>query len=344
MKVTCLLLEPGGGIRPEAEATALAGWRAGAGPYWIDIGGGRPEDVTAWLARLGLDPGLLDLLHIGEDDTRILPLAESVFFAYPVAPEAEAGEARSFPLPLSRSARDHHARTARRTLGARRKPGEEAQAPNGTTAEVVCALTLLHSGRLRRLVVNLRREGDATAERMDLDPEAVPLAEILSLKRQVLALGGVLDEEFAVLDVLKAIDKPALPLLRLAEPFQIVIETARAADRDIDRLDRRVSDLQQRYVSVQQDKMNRRLALLTVLSAIFMPLTLFTGIEGMNFDNMPELHYRYSYPVALAGMALIAGRALLVLSDPVGVEVVKSRRLQKNRKTCVAYVIGKVER
>ena len=63
MKVTCFALETGGGIRPEAEATALAGWRAGAGPYWIDIGGGRPEDVTAWLAGLGLDPGLLDLLQ-----------------------------------------------------------------------------------------------------------------------------------------------------------------------------------------------------------------------------------------------------------------------------------------
>ncbi len=91
MKVTCLALEPGGGMRPEAEATALAGWRAGAGPYWIDIGGGRPEEVMAWLAGLGLEPGLLDLLHIGEDDTRILPLAESVFFAYPVRRKQKPG-------------------------------------------------------------------------------------------------------------------------------------------------------------------------------------------------------------------------------------------------------------
>ena len=294
-------------MRPEAEATALAGWRAGAGPYWIDIGGGRPEDVTAWLAGLGLEPGLLDLLHIGEDDTRILPLAESVFFAYPVMPEAEAGKPAHFRcLCLDRLVITMHEQPEEPSAHDE-GPVTKLKLPNGTTAGVVCALTLLHSGRLRRLVVKLRREGDATVERMDLDPEAVSLAEILSLKRQVLALGGVLDEQFAVLEVLKAIDKPALPLLRLAEPFQIVIETARATDRDIDRLDRRVSDLQQRYVSVQQDKMNRRLALLTVLSAIFMPLTLFTGIEGMNFENMPELHYRYGYPVALAGMALIAG-------------------------------------
>jgi len=35
--------------------------------------------------------------------------------------------------------------------------------------------------------------------------------------------------------------------------------------------------------------LNQRLALLTILSAIFMPLTLLSGIWGMNFENMPEL-------------------------------------------------------
>jgi magnesium transporter len=98
-----------------------------------------------------------------------------------------------------------------------------------------------------------------------------------------------------------------LPLGRLAGPFQIAIETTRAADRDIDRLDRRAGELQDRYESAQQDKTNRRLGVLTILSAIFMPLTLIAGIYGMNFEVMPELHYRYGYPLALGLMALIAG-------------------------------------
>jgi len=118
---------------------------------------------------------------------------------------------------------------------------------------------------------------------MDTNPGAVSLADILALKRRVLALGGVLDEELVVLEILKAINKPALALFRLAEPFQVAVETARGTDRDIDRVNRRVRDLQQRYESARQDKMNRRLGLLTVLSAIFMPLMLITGIYGMNF-------------------------------------------------------------
>ena len=68
-----------------------------------------------------------------------------------------------------------------------------------------------------------------------------------------------------------------------------------------------MADLRQRYGMNQQDRTNRRLAVLTVISAIFLPLTLFTGIYGMNFEVMPELHYKYSYPVALGFMAILAG-------------------------------------
>jgi magnesium transporter len=54
-----------------------------------------------------------------------------------------------------------------------------------------------------------------------------------------------------------------------------------------------------------QDKTNHRLAVLTVFSAIFMPLTLMAGIWGMNFENMPELKTAIGYPLALGSMALI---------------------------------------
>ena len=44
---------------------------------------------------------------------------------------------------------------------------------------------------------------------------------------------------------------------------------------------------------------------LTVVSAIFMPLTFIAGLYGMNFDNIPELHYQNGYFALLAVMFLI---------------------------------------
>ena len=50
--------------------------------------------------------------------------------------------------------------------------------------------------------------------------------------------------------------------------------------------------------STQLDiKMNRIMTVLTVVTVIFMPLTLIVGWYGMNFVYMPELHWKYSYLV-----------------------------------------------
>jgi magnesium transporter len=42
------------------------------------------------------------------------------------------------------------------------------------------------------------------------------------------------------------------------------------------------------------------------MQAIFVPITFLAGLYGMNFDNMPELHWKYSYFFLLGVFALIA--------------------------------------
>jgi magnesium transporter len=41
-----------------------------------------------------------------------------------------------------------------------------------------------------------------------------------------------------------------------------------------------------------------------------LPLTVITGIYGMNFDFMPELHWRFGYPLIIFLMALVSGGML----------------------------------
>ncbi len=65
-------------------------------------------------------------------------------------------------------------------------------------------------------------------------------------------------------------------------------------------------------VSLAGHRMNEVMKVLTVVGAVFIPLTFITGLYGMNFDhhvsryNMPELHHPYGYPLVLAGMLLLA--------------------------------------
>ncbi len=66
------------------------------------------------------------------------------------------------------------------------------------------------------------------------------------------------------------------------------------------------------HLSLSQARTNDVISLLTIVSAIFIPLTFLVGVWGMNFDpdaspwNMPELRAYYGYPAALGFMVAVA--------------------------------------
>ena len=68
------------------------------------------------------------------------------------------------------------------------------------------------------------------------------------------------------------------------------------------------------YLSFQSNRMNQQMRVLTVITIIFMPLTVITGIYGMNFDNMPELHWHYGYFMVLGVMLCIIIGLLIFFS------------------------------
>ncbi|MBQ6365696.1 MAG: magnesium transporter CorA [Oscillospiraceae bacterium] len=69
-----------------------------------------------------------------------------------------------------------------------------------------------------------------------------------------------------------------------------------------------LSDLYQSQIDLKQ---NRIMTILTVVTTIFMPLTLITGWYGMNFTYMPELDSPYGYPIIIVVALMIAVASLL---------------------------------
>ncbi|MBD3867240.1 MAG: magnesium/cobalt transporter CorA [Acidobacteria bacterium] len=72
-----------------------------------------------------------------------------------------------------------------------------------------------------------------------------------------------------------------------------------------------VNGLMNTYLTVISNRMNEVMKTLTILMSIFVPVTFMAGLYGMNFDSMPELHWKWSYPVLLLAMLMVAGGMLL---------------------------------
>ena len=56
-----------------------------------------------------------------------------------------------------------------------------------------------------------------------------------------------------------------------------------------------VLQIRELYQSMQDARQNKIMVVITIVTTIFLPLTLITGWYGMNFVHMPELQWRYGY-------------------------------------------------
>jgi len=142
-------------------------------------------------------------------------------------------------------------------------------------------------------------------ERLVRDPDTVRLEEILELRTELLELVSVLSDQMPPVQALSVLDRPFFPLNDTRDFLNCALVNLKAADLSLTWLDQHLDAMFASFQMHSQDKTNRRLGMLTILSAIFMPITLLAGIWGMNFEFMPELKLPFAYPVALGVMATL---------------------------------------
>lgn len=69
--------------------------------------------------------------------------------------------------------------------------------------------------------------------------------------------------------------------------------------------------LQGLLMNANSNRMNEVMKALTIMASLFMPITFFAGLYGMNFEHIPELGWKYSYPVFL-GVCFLTTVTLLI--------------------------------
>lgn len=120
--------------------------------------------------------------------------------------------------------------------------------------------------------------------------------EMYFLKRKSSVFKRVLRLTHDALEHFKSNSDMEAPLL------QDVKETTQRLQFYGDELLENANSLLNHYLSLSTHRTNEIIRVLTVFSAFFLPLTFLVGVYGMNFENMPEIRWKYGYPFSIAIM------------------------------------------
>jgi magnesium transporter len=120
------------------------------------------------------------------------------------------------------------------------------------------------------------------------------MTELYGIKRELTLLRKVV---FPLREMLLNLIREEAPLItpNTALYLRDVHDHVTQVLETIDSYRELVASLMDLHLSQASTRMNNVMKVLTGISVIFMPLTFVAGIYGMNFDNMPELHWQYGY-------------------------------------------------
>ncbi|MEM9281519.1 MAG: CorA family divalent cation transporter [Verrucomicrobiota bacterium] len=306
MKLHCSEILASGKLKPTDSDAALDRWRSGKGNFWFDIESYQRAELDSWLEPLALPEIMAQRCRSVGDSTQIIALPQALFLevmAYSDPQDSALGNVGVICLKnllITLNPKSVHAIVKSRDIA------DALQMKKGTTADLLVSMLLIKIDQATVSARTIRATLNDLDDRMDREPGSVALEEILDAKDAVSRLVAVAEEQEECFQVFAEARTEILDFSHLQGTLKLLTSVAGSVNRRADRLSTAVSDLRQRYELSLQDRTNHRLAILTVISAVFLPLTLIAGIWGMNFENMPELHLRHGYFFGLGTMVLIA--------------------------------------
>jgi len=146
---------------------------------------------------------------------------------------------------------------------------------------------------------------ESMEEELVTNPTEKTLQQIHTLKREMLFLRKSVWPLREVISVLQRSESSLITEstgIYLRDVYDHTIQVIDTVEsyRDM------VSGMLDIYLSSISNKMNAVMKVLTIIATIFIPLTFVAGIYGMNFENMPELKWRWGYGAVWLVMIVVA--------------------------------------
>ncbi len=140
--------------------------------------------------------------------------------------------------------------------------------------------------------------------------QTTTLSQILELKKGIVRLRRITTYQREILNRLSRGEFSLVSMQEMVYYRNVYDHLVRIADL-VESYRENVSGLLEAYLSVNSNRMNQVMKVLTVFSTIFLPLTFISSIYGMNFQSMPELQWRYGYE-AIWVIIILIGISMMI--------------------------------
>ena len=307
MKINWYLLLSGKLQRQQTTFTWPTGDQGQLGETWLDVEEAGPDELRQFLAPLDLHP--LQLAHCldSDIDPGVMSFANSLLMEYPADFDRESADPAYLTILLQAS-----------VLVTIR------HGPIPALDDLIHSLTVENAPQLHHLPqliyqildqfsdlnvdaqIAVRDQIQNMAKTLTETPNAINAKDLTLLRWQVGNLISLIENQLYCVSRLAASDIEALQEPHRKAYIQDLVSEAEIAQRGAYRLETRVNDLYHDYQMVGSDRVEKRLRLLTIVSAITLPLGLVAGLLGMNVGGIPGTKTPAAFFVVVALMIVIA--------------------------------------
>lgn len=177
-------------------------------------------------------------------------------------------------------------------------------------ADLVARLGLRAADRLEPLVEMLGDRLDSIEESLIVEKTATAQSRLSHLRRTMISFRRMV---WPLRDTLNTLEIEDLSFFTARDRLRLREASARSArlGDELQALSERAVLVHEQIIDARSEQMNRTMLLLAAVTAVFMPLTLITGVLGMNVSGIPFADSSDSFWVVCGGLALLSVSIIL---------------------------------
>ena len=141
-------------------------------------------------------------------------------------------------------------------------------------------------------------------------PDKLRSSFVMNIKNDIQQLADIVEDQNIGLNILFSfleVEEKKKDMKKLKD----LLYGFKEINRMVARLEEKAESFRTQFMLIHQEESAHKINILTILQAIFIPLTFIAGVYGMNFKHMPELEWQRGYYIVLGSFVILSGLLLI---------------------------------